>query len=306
MSMRSGQAGSPRKSMSSVSVVQTPIIVRTVAELRRQVKIWKQAGERIAFVPTMGNLHAGHLSLVASVNQPGIRRVVSIFVNPMQFGENEDFGEYPRTFDEDVRKLAAENVDMVFAPGLAEIYPQGTGNATAVEVPGLSGILEGEIRPGFFRGVATVVNKLFNIVQPDIAVFGEKDYQQLLVIRQMVRDLAMPVEIRSVATQREPDGLAMSSRNNYLNEEQRIPAAAIHRSLRHVVQAMEAGETAHSAVVHASQELEQQGFLVDYIVVRRQQDLAVPEEADRALVTLVAVRLGPVRLIDNMSFTLKQ
>ncbi|MDA3869353.1 MAG: pantoate--beta-alanine ligase, partial [Gammaproteobacteria bacterium] len=141
--------------MSSASVVQTPIIVRTVAELRRQVKIWKQGGERIAFVPTMGNLHAGHLSLMASVNQPGIRRVVSIFVNPMQFGDNEDFGEYPRTFDEDVRKLAEENIDMVFAPNVAEIYPQGTGHATAVEVPGLSGILEGEVRPGFFRGVAT-------------------------------------------------------------------------------------------------------------------------------------------------------
>ncbi len=293
--------------MSSASApLPTPIIVHTVEALRQQVRIWKQGGERIALVPTMGNLHAGHLSLVASVNQPGIRRVVSIFVNPMQFAENEDFGEYPRTFNEDVCKLAEENVDVVFAPSVAEIYPQGTGQATAVEVPRLSGILEGDVRPGFFRGVATVVNKLFNIVQPDIAVFGEKDYQQLLLIRQMVRDLAMPVEIRSVATQREPDGLAMSSRNNYLDEEQRIPAAAIHRCLRHVVQAMEAGENVHYAVVHANQELERLGFLVDYIVVRRQQDLAVPEQGDRALVVLAAARLGPVRLIDNMSFTLKQ
>ncbi len=280
-------------------------ILRTIDDVRQQISSWKQAGDRIAFVPTMGNLHSGHLALVEAAAKTGDRVVVSIFVNPMQFAENEDLDEYPRTFEEDVGKLSRYDVDLVFAPVVSEIYPESIDNATMVEVPKLSGILEGECRPNFFRGVATIVNKLFNIVQPDVAIFGEKDFQQLLVIKQMVSDLAMPIEIQSLATQREIDGLAMSSRNGYLDEEERLLAAAIYRSLKHVVEAIVAGENPNYEVGHACQELDDQGFLVDYIVVRRQQDLAVPEQGDKSLIVLVAARLGSVRLIDNITFTLQ-
>ena len=281
-------------------------ILRTIDEVRQQISSWKQAGDRIAFVPTMGNLHAGHLALVEAAAKTGDRVVVSIFVNPMQFGENEDLDEYPRTFEEDVGKLSRYDVDLVFAPVVLEIYPDSIENATTVEVPKLSEILEGECRPGFFKGVATIVNKLFNIVQPDVAIFGEKDYQQLLVIKQMVSDLAIPVEIQSVATLREPDGLAMSSRNGYLDEDSRSLAAAIYRCLEHLAKAIMAGENPTFEVGHASQELDEQGFLVDYIVVRRQNDLAVPKQGDKALIVLVAASLGSVRLIDNISFTLSK
>ena len=305
MSQRLSRASFPQQIMSSASEdVKIPLLVRTIDELRQQLSVWKQAGDSIAFVPTMGNLHAGHLSLIEAVSKPNTRVVASIFVNPMQFGENEDFDDYPRTFDADMQALSKYNVDMVFMPVVAEIYPASIENTTIVEVPKLSKILEGEHRPGFFTGVATVVNKLFNIVQPDVAVFGEKDYQQLLVIRQMVRDLSMPVEIQSVATQREPDGLAMSSRNGYLNEEDRILAAAVYRCLKHLVKAIVAGKNPTYEVGHASQELDEQGFVVDYIVVRRQQDLAVPEQGDNSLIVLVAARLGSVRLIDNIPFKL--
>ncbi len=279
-------------------------ILRTIDEVRQQISQWKQAGDRIAFVPTMGNLHDGHLSLVEAATADKMRVVVSIFVNPMQFGENEDLDKYPRTFEEDVGKLSRYSVDLVFAPMVSEIYPNSIDNATTVEVPKFSEILEGECRPGFFKGVATIVNKLFNIVQPDVAIFGEKDYQQLLVIKQMVSDLAMPIKIQSVATRREPDGLAMSSRNGYLSNEERVLATAIHRCLDKLCKAMLAGENPAFEVGHASQELDEQGFLVDYVVVRRQQDLAVPKQGDKALVVLAAARLGSVRLIDNVLFTL--
>ena len=281
-------------------------ILRTIDEVRQQISSWKQAGDRIAFVPTMGNLHAGHLALVEAAAKTGDRVVVSIFVNPMQFGENEDLDEYPRTFEEDVGKLSRYDVDLVFAPVVLEIYPDSIENATTVEVPKLSEILEGECRPGFFKGVATIVNKLFNIVQPDVAIFGEKDYQQLLVIRQMVCDLVMPVEIQSVATLRESDGLAMSSRNGYLDEDSRSLAAAIYRCLQQLAKAIMAGENPTFEVGHASQELDEQGFLVDYIVVRRQNDLAVPKQGDKALIVLVAASLGSVRLIDNIPFILSK
>ena len=305
MSQRLSRVSFPQQIMSSASEdVKIPLLVRTIDELRQQLSVWKQAGDSIAFVPTMGNLHAGHLSLIEAVSKPNTRVVASIFVNPMQFGENEDFDDYPRTFDADMQALSKYNVDMVFVPVVAEIYPKSIENATIVEVPKLSEMLEGEHRPGFFTGVATVVNKLFNIVQPDVAVFGEKDYQQLLVIRQMVRDLSMPVEIQSVATRREPDGLAMSSRNGYLDEENRILAAAVYRCLKHLVEAIVAGKNPTYEVGHASQELDEQGFVVDYIVVRRQQDLAVPEQGDNSLIVLAAARLGSVRLIDNIPFKL--
>lgn len=283
----------------------TPLLLRTIDEVRQQVRQWKQAGERIAFVPTMGNLHAGHLSLIDAASKPNTRVVVSLFVNPMQFGENEDFDKYPRTFDADMTALAENNVDMVFMPVATEIYPAGIDSMTRVAVPQLSEMLEGEYRPGFFTGVATVVNKLFNIVQPDVAVFGEKDYQQLLVIQQMVCDLTMPIEIQSVAIMRETDGLAMSSRNSYLDEEDRELATAIQRCLKQVVEDIVAGENSSYEVGHAYKELVEQGFVMDYIVVRRQRDLAVPESGDKSLIVLVAASLGSVRLIDNIAFTLQ-
>lgn len=280
-------------------------VVKTVKHARELVAAWKQAGQQIAFVPTMGNLHAGHLALVRAANESGARCVVSIFVNPMQFGENEDLDTYPRTLDDDIARLNEYRIDMLFTPGAAEIYPHGTDMSTFVDMPCLSQILEGESRPGFFRGVATVVNKLFNIVQPDFAFFGEKDYQQLLVIRRMVADLCMPVQVHSVATVREANGLAMSSRNGYLDAAQRQQAAGLQRCLRHLVDAIRDGMDAEYAVVHASQELEKTGFIPDYVVVRRQRDLAVPEVDDVALIVLAAARLGHTRLIDNIPFDLE-
>jgi pantoate--beta-alanine ligase len=280
-------------------------VVNTVKHARELVAAWKNKREKIVFVPTMGNLHAGHLALVRAANAAGARTVVSIFVNPMQFGENEDFDTYPRTLADDIASLGECRVDMLFTPGAAEIYPQGVSMSTFVDLPGVSQILEGESRPGFFRGVATVVCKLFNIVQPDIAVFGEKDFQQLLVIRRMTADLCMPIRIQSVATVREADGLAMSSRNAYLDAAQRAQAAGLQRCLRHVVDAVRGGMDAEFAVVHASQELEKLGFIPDYVVVRRQRDLAVPTEDDVALIVLAAARLGSTRLIDNIPFDLE-
>lgn len=289
--------------MSSVSHQSgLPPVVESIEQTRALIAGWKQAGDKIVFVPTMGNLHAGHLALVEAANALGGKTVVSIFVNPLQFGKNEDLETYPRTFDEDIGELSNYNVDLVFAPGVDAIYPENGKSASIVDVPALSTMLEGEHRPDFFKGVATVVNKLFNIIQPDIAMFGEKDFQQLLVISQMVKDLAMPVEIRSVATVREANGLAMSSRNNYLDNEQRGQAAALHNCLQRVVKLVGEGEHPNYEVGHACQDLERKGFRVDYVVVRRQQDLAVPEADDRALIVLAAVWLGGVRLIDNIPF----
>jgi pantoate--beta-alanine ligase len=279
-------------------------VAQTIEQARAKVRQWKAAGESVALVPTMGNLHQGHLALVKAATESGMRTVVSIFVNPMQFGENEDLDTYPRTLSEDMTRLADYKVDMVFAPDAAEIYPQGVDHGTSVHVEELSEILEGECRPGFFTGVATVVNTLFNIIEPDAAWFGEKDYQQLLVIRKMVRDLAMPIEIHSVATVREGDGLAMSSRNSYLDDQQRKLAAGLYRCLQHVVDAIFEGTDFQFAVVHASQELTEMGFVTDYVVVRRQQDLAVPDKDDKSLIVLAAARLQNTRLIDNIAFEL--
>ena len=198
---RAGNMSSPK---------QRPLLATTVGQARECIRNWKQAGESIVLVPTMGNLHAGHLDLVEAAEALGTRIVVSIFVNPLQFGENEDFATYPRTFEQDLGKLLKFKVDMVFVPDTTEMYTGSRDDTSFVDVPRLSHMLEGEHRPGFFRGVATVVTKLFNIIQPDTAVFGEKDYQQLRLIQQMVKDLSMPIEIHSVATRREADGLAMS------------------------------------------------------------------------------------------------
>ena len=290
-------------SLADNDAAQVPVVA-SIEQARAMIRQWKMAGESIAFVPTMGNLHQGHLALVRAANASGMRTVVSIFVNPMQFGKNEDLATYPRTLDEDVASLSECRVDMVFAPAVSEIYPQGADSASAVHVRGLADILEGESRPGFFIGVATVVNILFNIIQPDAAWFGEKDYQQLLVIRKMVRDMALPIEIHSVATVREGDGLAMSSRNSYLDPDQRELAANLYRCLQHVVDAADDGMDYHYAVVHASQELTEAGFFTDYVVVRRQKDLEVPKKGDKSLIVLAAARLDKIRLIDNIPFEL--
>ena len=303
--MRSKAAAFPEKNMSLADNTSPDIsLTHTAEDARAMIRQWKLAGESIAFVPTMGNLHAGHLALVKAASKSGMRTVVSIFVNPMQFGENEDLDTYPRSFDEDIASLAGQGVDMVFAPDAGEIYPHGVDGATAVHVQGLSDILEGECRPGFFTGVATVVNILFNIIQPDTAWFGEKDYQQLLVIRKMVRELALPIDIHAVPTVREGDGLAMSSRNSYLDKDQRKLALNLYRCLQHVVDSVDDGMDYHYAVVHASQELTAAGFLTDYVVVRRQADLEVPVVGDKSLIVLAAARLGGTRLIDNIPFEL--
>ena len=279
--------------------------------LREQVAEWKAQGDRIAFVPTMGNLHDGHLSLVETARQQqtgaNVRTIVSIFVNPMQFGENEDFDTYPRTLEDDIRKLQQLGVDMLYIPNIGDIYPDGVDAATRVAPPAALGdILEGESRPGFFTGVATVVNKLFNIVRPDIACFGEKDFQQLLVIRRMVADLAMPVDIISAPIAREADGLAMSSRNRYLSEAERADAGKFNLCLQHLVSEVQQGADSQYAVMHASQELENHRFVVDYVVIRHQQDLAAPKPGDTQLVALAAVWLGKTRLIDNMCFEINK
>jgi pantoate--beta-alanine ligase len=268
--------------------------VTTIAEVRAQVSRWRAAGERVVFVPTMGNLHAGHMSLIEAARAHGKRFVASIFVNPMQFGPNEDFAHYPRTPSQDAAMLAAAGCDLMFMPEVGEMYPNGADHATRVAVPGLSEILCGEFRPGHFEGVATVVAKLFHIVDPDVAIFGEKDFQQLTVIRRMVADLCLRVEVVGAPTVREPDGLAMSSRNQYLDAAQRRAAPAIYRQLEQAVAALKAGvrdfaqiETTGIAALNGA------GFRTDYFNVRDARTLAP---------VLTAARLGKARLIDNLQF----
>ncbi|MBW3567347.1 MAG: pantoate--beta-alanine ligase [Proteobacteria bacterium] len=275
-------------------------IARTRSDLRERSHDWRIAGERIAFVPTMGNLHAGHLALVEAARGKAERVAVSIFVNPTQFGPNEDFERYPRTETEDAARLAKAGVDLLFMPGVDEMYPGGTGETTFVEVPGLSDQLCGARRPGHFRGVATIVARLFNSVQPDIALFGEKGYQQLLVIRRMVRDLAFPVEVIGVPTSREKDGLALSSRNQYLSETERALAPQLNATLRTVADRIHEGEKDFAALERdAMSRLERSGFAPEYIAIRRVADLEPPTPGD-ALVILVAAHLGRTRLIDNL------
>ncbi|HTX04732.1 MAG TPA: pantoate--beta-alanine ligase [Steroidobacteraceae bacterium] len=279
--------------------------VTTIAAVREHVRRWHREGLRIAFVPTMGNLHAGHVSLIEAARSHGERFVASIFVNPMQFGPNEDFAHYPRTPAQDAHMLAAAGCDLMFMPDVGEIYPNGAERATRVEVPGLSNILDGEFRPGHFEGVATVVAKLFHIVEPDVAVFGEKDFQQLTIIRRMVADLCLPIAIIAAPTVREPEGLAMSSRNQYLTEEERRTAPLIHRTLLAAVTRLRAGERDFAAIERAGTEaLERAGFRPDYFAVRRADDLGGPDANTRHLVVLTAARLGRARLIDNLQVTL--
>ena len=278
--------------------------VTTIAAVREHVRAWRRQGLRVAFVPTMGNLHAGHVSLIEAARRHGDRFVASIFVNPMQFGPNEDFAHYPRTPLQDARMLAAAGCSLMFSPEASEIYPNGAERATRVEVPGLSRILEGEFRPGFFEGVCTVVAQLFHIVEPDVAVFGEKDFQQLTIIRRMVADLCMPVEIIGAPTVRDADGLAMSSRNQYLTAAERALAPAIHATLLSAAQRLAAGDAEFASIERAGvQALERAGFRPDYFAVRDAASLNPPPPATHSLVVLTAARLGKARLIDNVQVT---
>jgi pantoate--beta-alanine ligase len=271
------------------------------SELRALVAGWRRAGERIAFVPTMGNLHAGHGSLVGRASQLADRVIVSIFVIPLQFGPNEDFAAYPRTPEVDRRVLESLHVDLLFAPEVADIYPRGQESTARVHVPMLEDILCGAFRPGHFMGVATVVTKLLNIVQPDVAVFGEKDYQQLLIIRRAAVDLCMPIEIVGVPTAREPDGLAMSSRNRYLSADQRAIAPAIYSELERARKAIESGNGDYATLARqGGQALQQAGFRPDYFEIRDAATLDVAGAQSHELVILTAARIGRARLIDNV------
>jgi len=278
--------------------------ITTVAELRARTKAWRLNDERIALVPTMGNLHAGHLKLVQHAKAIAPRVVVSIFVNPMQFSAGEDYESYPLTMGPDTEALMEVDADLLFAPSVSGVYPGGVKHSTSVVVPGLNSILEGEHRPSHFNGVTTVVAKLFNMVQPDIAVFGEKDYQQLLIIKRMVIDLDMPVEIEAVETVREENGLAMSSRNNYLQVAEREIASQLYQVLLDVKTVVEAGETGYQGVADAAtQQLAAAGLEPDYVSIRRQIDLGTPAAGDGQLVVLAAVRVGATRLIDNIKIS---
>lgn len=276
-------------------------IFSEILPLREQIKAWKREGKRIAFVPTMGNLHEGHLTLIRTAREHADIVVASIFVNPMQFNNADDLTNYPRTLDEDVEKLTAENVDLVFTPTPEIMYPEGLEKQTTVDVPVISTILEGASRPGHFKGVSTVVNKLFNIVQPDVACFGEKDFQQLALIRQMVIDMALDVEIVGVPTVREMDGLAMSSRNNLLtlNERQRAPVLA--RTMRWISSQMRGGRNDYLSLIEdTSDQLRAADLQPDEIFIRDARTLQEPTEETTQAIILMAAFLGQVRLIDNL------
>jgi pantoate--beta-alanine ligase len=274
--------------------------VVTTAAIRARVLEWRAASRRVAFVPTMGNLHGGHITLLAAARHHADHVVASVFVNPLQFGPSEDFNRYPRSLAEDQLLLAEARCDVLFAPSVAEIYPDGD-QPTRVHVHGLADTLCGQFRPGHFDGVATVVAKLFGIVAPDVAVFGEKDYQQLLVIRRMTADLALPVEIVGAPTARAADGLALSSRNRYLSAEERTRAPVMHQALSEAVAAIDAGAADYRALERrGSTMLERAGMRVDYFAVRDAADLSEPHAASAELAVLAAAWLGRARLIDNL------
>lgn len=278
-------------------------MIETITELdalRARVNGWKREGLRVGFVPTMGNLHAGHYSLVMLARQYADRVVSSVFVNPTQFGPNEDFTRYPRTPEADTTGLEGAGCDVLWLPTVESMYPFGVDLAASINVPGISEVLEGAHRPGHFDGVCTVVTRLFNQVQPDVAAFGKKDFQQLAVIRQMVTDLAFPIEILGGGIVRESDGLAMSSRNQYLGIDERPAAAEIRRTLLAMRDGLVAGRSRGVVEAEASRRLTDAGFAVDYAVVRR-PDLGEPDEGETgAKVALIAAKLGKTRLIDNL------
>jgi len=287
--------------------------VHGIAELRAQVMAWRaqvmawrRSGERVALVPTMGNLHRGHIRLVERAREQASRTVASIFVNPTQFGPNEDYAGYPRTLDADSRQLEAAGLDLLFAPGVAAIYPRPLEEMTQIRVPVLSQVLCGASRPVHFGGVATVVNKLFNLVQPDVALFGEKDWQQLVIIRRMATDLDLPIAIIGVPTVRESDGLAMSSRNGYLSAEERAIAPTLYATLQAMVERWRAGERDYAALEReakaqlAAAGFRAAGFRPDYFEFRRAGDLQLPAPEETDLRIFAAAWLGRARLIDNV------
>jgi len=277
--------------------------VQDAAALRATVRGWRAQGQTVGLVPTMGNLHAGHHSLVKLVRARADRVVASVFVNPTQFGPSEDFDRYPRTLAQDQAGLAEQGCDLLFAPEVATMYPFGAQQSVSLHVPQITDTLEGASRLGHFDGVATVVCKLFNLVQPDFAVFGQKDFQQLKVIERMVRDLSLSVKVMAAPTLRAEDGLALSSRNQYLSAEERALAPQIHATLLQMRELMGKGHAWRVIEQAAASKLERAGFVPDYAVIRRAEDLAEPGEGEReGLVALIAARLGSTRLIDNLLF----
>ncbi|ODS64801.1 MAG: pantoate--beta-alanine ligase [Arenimonas sp. SCN 70-307] len=273
----------------------------TLASLRAQLRQWRRDGASIGFVPTMGNLHAGHYALVELARRHADKVVASIFVNPTQFGPNEDYARYPRTPESDINGLAENRCDALFLPPVEQMYPYGTIGCVQMHVPGITDILCGAHRPGHFNGVAQVVARLFNMVQPDLAVFGRKDYQQLQVIRYMAREMSFPVEIIPAPTLREADGLAMSSRNQYLQGDERQTATRIHQTLVFMRDAARQGLPLPGIEDQARERLEAAGFSVDYAEIRR-ADLSRPRSGEAGQVALIAARLGRTRLIDNLEF----
>ncbi|EBZ0630869.1 pantoate--beta-alanine ligase [Salmonella enterica subsp. enterica serovar Hvittingfoss] len=283
------------------------LIIETLPLLRQHIRRLRQEGKRVALVPTMGNLHDGHMKLVDEAKARADVVIVSIFVNPMQFDRPDDLVRYPRTLQEDCEKLNKRKVDYVFAPAVEEIYPQGLEGQTYVDVPGLSTMLEGARRPGHFRGVSTIVSKLFNLIQPDIACFGEKDFQQLALIRKMVADMSYDIEIVGVPIIRAKDGLALSSRNAYLTAEQRKIAPGLYNVMNSIAEKLIAGNRELQEIIAiAEQELNEKGFRADDIQIRDADTLQELTETSKRAVILAAAWLGQARLIDNQSVTLAQ
>ncbi|EEG0735933.1 pantoate--beta-alanine ligase [Salmonella enterica] len=283
------------------------LIIETLPLLRQHIRRLRQEGKRVALVPTMGNLHDGHMKLVDEAKARADVVIVSIFVNPMQFDRPDDLVRYPRTLQEDCEKLNKRKVDYVFAPSVEEIYPQGLEGQTYVDVPGLSTMLEGASRPGHFRGVSTIVSKLFNLIQPDIACFGEKDFQQLALIRKMVADMSYDIEIVGVPIIRAKDGLALSSRNAYLTAEQRKIAPGLYNVMNSIAEKLIAGNRELQEIIAiAEQELNEKGFRADDIQIRDADTLQELTETSKRAVILAAAWLGQARLIDNQSVTLAQ
>jgi len=280
-------------------------VVHSKQELVEQLAEWRQQGDHVALVPTMGSLHAGHLSLVTLAREHAERVVVSIFVNPTQFGQGEDFDKYPRTLERDKRRLKNSGADLIFAPDVETMYPFGIENATMVSVPNLTANFCGASRPGHFDGVTTVVARLFAMVQPDAAIFGQKDYQQQLVIRYMAEDMSLPINIITGETVREDDGLAMSSRNSYLSEEERAVAPKLYETLQFIGKELQNGRRNFEDLEDvARQRLGDAGFDVDYFAIRRALNLEMPDRDCDDLVVLAAAKLGGARLIDNIIVTI--
>nr|WP_233148821.1 pantoate--beta-alanine ligase [Shimwellia pseudoproteus] len=283
------------------------LIIETLPQLRQQIRRWRQEGKRVALVPTMGNLHDGHMTLVDEARARADVVAVSIFVNPMQFDRPEDLVRYPRTLQEDCEKLNRRGVDLVFAPAVQEIYPKGLEKQTFVDVPGLSTILEGASRPGHFRGVSTIVSKLFNMIQPDIACFGEKDFQQLALLRKMVADMGYDIDIVGVPIMRAKDGLALSSRNGYLTSEQRKIAPGLYQVLTDVADKLRAGQRDEEEILTiAAMSLNEKGFRADDLQIRDADTLESLTADSKRAVILMAAWLGDARLIDNMQVELAQ